>query len=144
MANNVTNLSAFFATEMEQISNEFVVVTERAKDAEGNPIPWEIRALPNKEIKTIRKECTTVKRNKKGVPQEEFDATKFEMKLCAACVVFPNLLDAELQDSWGVRTPEELLGKMLLSGEQDVLSQAVMAINGYAMDFEEEVETAKN
>lgn len=141
---NVTNLSAFFATEMEQTANEFVVVTDRAKDADGNPISWEIKAISSKEIKALRRECTTVKRTKKGVPQEDFDAAKFEMKLCAACVVFPNLLDAELQDSWEVRTPEELLGKMLLSGEQDVLSQAVMAINGYDMDFEEEVETAKN
>ena len=141
---NVTNLSAFFANEMEQISNEFVVVTERAKDKNGNPIPWEIRALPNKEIKAIRKESTTVKRDKKKETKEDYGENKGETQLGADCVEFPNLLDAELQDSWDVRTPEELLGKMLLSGEQDTLSQAVMAINGYAMDFEEEVETAKN
>lgn len=141
---NVANLSAFFATSMEQAANEFVAVTDRAKDEKGEPILWEIKAISNERIKAIRKECTVTKRAKRGVPQETFDSNKFELKLCAACVVFPNLNDAELQDSWGVKSAESLLGTMLLSGEQDKLSEAVMAINGYDMDFDEEVDTAKN
>lgn len=144
MSNKVKNLSAFFANSMEQVANEFVEVTDRAKDEDGNPILWEIKPISDDLIKEIRKECTTTKRVKRGVPQEEFDAAKFEKKMCVACVVFPNLNDADLQDSWGVRSGESLLGAMLLSGEQNKLSEAVMAINGYDMDMDDEVETAKN
>lgn len=141
---NVNNLSAFFATSMDSVSNEFVEVTKRAKDKDGNPIPWEIKAIPDDRITQIRKECTTKKKAKRGQYTNELDEGKFNLRLCAACVVFPNLNDAELQDSYGVKSAESLLSAMLVSGELLTLSEAVMKINGYDMDFEEEVDTAKN
>lgn len=141
---NVNNLSAFFASEMEQVANEYVEVTKRAKDSDGNPIPWEIKAISDDLVKTLRKECTTRKKGKRGQYNDEFDDAKFALKLCAACVVFPNLNDVALQDSYGVKSAESLLSTMLVSGELTTLTEAVMKINGYDMDFEDEVETAKN
>ena len=45
-------------------------------------------------------------------------------------VIFPDLKDAALQDSYGVIGAEKLLGKLLLSGEYDALRSAVEEING--------------
>jgi hypothetical protein len=58
--------------------------------------------------------------------------------------VFPNLNDAELQDSYGVKSADELLKKMLLPGEYSEYKAKVMEVNGYDMSMEELVDEAKN
>ena len=64
--------------------------------------------------------------------------------MCVACTVFPNLNDAELQDSYGVKTPDALLKKMLKPGEYTEYKAKVMEVNGYDMSMEELVDEAKN
>lgn len=56
-------------------------------------------------------------------------------------VVFPDLRDTELQDSYGVKKPEELIGKMLLPDEFDKLIDEINAISESADGLEK---TAKN
>lgn len=38
-------LSAFFAQNAEQIPNKKVVISNRFKDEDGNPVEWELKAL---------------------------------------------------------------------------------------------------
>ena len=64
--------------------------------------------------------------------------------MCAACTVYPNLNDAELQDSYGVKSADALLKKMLMPGEYTEYKNRVMEINGYDMSMEELVDEAKN
>ena len=45
-------------------------------------------------------------------------------------MVFPDLKDAALQNSYGVVGAERLLAKLLLAGEYDRLRMAVEEING--------------
>ena len=58
------------------------------------------------------------------------DERRYESMVLAESVVFPDLRDAALQDSYGVAGAERLLGKLLLAGEYDRLRRAVEEING--------------
>ena len=64
--------------------------------------------------------------------------------LCA-CVVEPNLYNAELQDSYSVSTPEELVQEMIDDpGEYQDFVSFVQNFNGFNSNIEDEVEEAKN
>ena len=63
--------------------------------------------------------------------------------MAAACTVFPDLTNAELQDSWGVTKPEDLVGTMLIGGEFDDYITEVFEVNGFK-DEPELVDEAKN
>ena len=112
----------------------------------GKPVEWEIKAIDSDLDEALRKECT--KRvpipGKRGQYNQETDTDKYIGKMCVACTVYPNLNDAELQDSYGVKSGEELLRKMLLPGEYTDLKTKIMEINGYDLSMEELVDEAKN
>ena len=130
------------------VEDEYVeyVASKRFKDKKGNPVPWKIKSVDSDLDEAIRKECT--KRvpvaGKRGQYNQETDTDKYIGKLCVACTVFPNLNDAELQDSYGVKTPDALLKKMLKPGEYTEFKAKVMEVNGYDMSMEELVDEAKN
>ena len=112
----------------------------------GKPVQWEIKAIDSDTDEAIRKECT--KRvpiaGKRGQYNNETDTDKYIGKMCVACTVDPNLNDAELQDSYGVKGADALLKKMLLPGEYTEYKAKVMEVNGYDMSMEELVDEAKN
>lgn len=112
----------------------------------GKPVEWEIKAIDSDLDEAIRKECTkkVPVAGKRGQYTQETDTDKYLGKMCAACTVYPNLNDAELQDSYGVKSADALLKKMLKAGEYTEYKAKVMEINGYDMSMEELVEEAKN
>ena len=64
--------------------------------------------------------------------------------MAAACTVFPNLNDAELQDSYGVMGAEELITEMLdKDGEFQAYVKKCLEVSGYENNAEL-VEEAKN
>lgn len=138
-------LSAFLAQNAVQIENTKMVVSKRFVE-NGKPIEWEIRALDAGEDEDIRKGATRrmLVPGKRNQYQPETDINLYLARMAAACTVFPNLMDAELQDSYKVKTPEDLLRKMLTSGEYAEYLQTVQSLNGYDVTTEELVEEAKN
>lgn len=110
------------------------------------PVEWELKAVSSSLDESIRKECTKKVpiAGKRGQYNQETDTDKYIGKLCVACTVYPNLNDAELQDSYGVKSGDELLKKMLLPGEYTEYKAKVMEVNGYDMSMEELVDEAKN
>lgn len=142
MANNLT---AFLSQNAIAIENTKMVVSKRFVE-NGQPIEWELRALTAGEDEDIRKSATrkVPVPGRRGQNQPETDNNLYLAKMAATCVVFPNLLDAELQDSYNVKTPEDLLRKMLTSGEYAELLQTITLINGYEVSTEELVDEAKN
>ena len=112
----------------------------------GKPVEWELKSIDSELDEQIRKEST--KRvpipGKRGQYNMETDTDKYLAKLCVACTVYPPLNNAELQDSYGVKSGEALLKKMLKSGEYTELKAKVMEINGYDLSMDELVEEAKN
>ena len=138
-------LSAFLAQNAVQIENRKVVASKRYVE-NGKPIEWEIRVLNAGEDEDIRKSATRKipVPGRRGQYQPETDVNLYLAKMAAACTVFPNLFDSELQDSYKVKTPEDLLRKMLTSGEYAEYLQEVQSLNGYDITTEELVEDAKN
>lgn len=142
MAND---LRAFMANNIEKDELTEIVVTKRIK-VKGEPVKWKIRTLTSFEDERIRKECTRKvpvqgKRNQR-VP--ETDINEYIGKMVAACVVYPDLNDAELQNSYGVMSASDLLKTMLKPGEYSELTTKVQEINGFDVTMEELVDEAKN
>ena len=66
-------------------------------------------------------------------------------RMLVKSVVVPDLYDAQLQDSYGVNTPEELLMAMVDDpGEYNDLAAWVQKFQGFNVLFSDKVEEAKN
>lgn len=143
MANTLT---AFLSQNAVAIENTKVVVSKRFIDENKKPIQWEVRALTAGEDEDIRKGATrkVPVPGRRGQTQPETNVELYLARMAAACTVYPNLMDAELQDSYKVKTPEDLLRNMLTSGEYAEYLQVVQSLNGYDLTTEELVEEAKN
>lgn len=141
------SLSAFLAQNAAKIENVKFIASERFTDENGNPIEWEIRAITSKEDKQLKAKCTQVVsyRTKYGQDKrKETDNTKYLSALAVACTVYPNLNDAELQDSYGVMGAEALLETMLSPGEYTDYIIKVQEVCGFDTDVVELVDEAKN
>lgn len=140
------NLSAFLAQNALQVENIKHVVSKRFVDEKGNSIPWEIQCITSSEDEALRKACTKKVQvpGKKGQFTQETDYNLYLGKLAAKCTVFPNLNDAELQNSYGVMGDDALLKLMLKPGEYADYLTKIQEINGFDVTFEEAVDEAKN
>lgn len=98
--------------------------------------------LDSEEVSRIRKACTNIV----GVGKKVVvDNERFNRMFAAGCTVFPNLHDKELQDSYGVFEPEQLIVKLLkIDAEYQAYVQKALEISGYGQSDEELVEVAKN
>lgn len=141
----MSKFAAFMANNTTQIPNKRVVVSSRFVDEAGKPIEFEIRALPATEYDDIQRRCmvNVPVPGQKNVYTREVDQLKLTATMLAACVVYPALDDAELQDSYGVRTAEDLLRTMLYTAEYNTLAEAVMELNKNET-MGEMVQAAKN
>ena len=139
------SLKGFFKENVAVVENEKVVISERFKDENGNPLKWEIRTITNAEDDKLREKNTKQEKIKKNVYIPKFDYNSYLSDLIISCVVFPNLKDKELQDSYGVMGEGDLLSAMLLPGEYNALAEEVNNICGFNRDImEEKIEEAKN
>ncbi|AZK48790.1 phage tail assembly chaperone [Paenibacillus lentus] len=159
----MSNLSAFLSQNALQDENIRYVASKRFVepvidgetgeqkiDKEGRPvtkpIEWEICCITSEEDEAIRKSCT----RKVPIPgkrnqfTQETDYNKYLGKLAARCTVYPNLNDAELQNSYGVMGNDALLKKMLKPGEYADYLAKIQEVNGFEMTMEEMVDEAKN
>lgn len=141
------SLSAFLAQNAAKVENVKYVASERFLDKNGEPIEWEIRAITSKEDKQLKAKCTDIVtyRTKYGQDKrKETNNPKYLSALAVACTVYPNLNDAELQDSYGVMGAEALLETMLTPGEYTDYTIKVQQVCGFETDVVELVEEAKN
>lgn len=141
----MSDFSVFMAGNVAE--NEIVeYVASKRFAVKGKPVKWQLKAVDSELDEAIRKECTkkVPLAGKRGQYTMETDTDKYIGKLCVACTVYPNLNDAELQDSYGVKSGDALLKKMLKAGEYTEYKAKVMEVNGYDMDMEDLVDEAKN
>lgn len=141
------SLSAFFAENIIQTENQKVVVSKRIIDPKTKqPIEWEIKGITSDEDENLRKQCTrqVPMAGQKGRFTVETDYDKYLGLLASKCTVFPDLNNAELQDSYKVKNPDLLLKKMLNAGEYANFMAKIQAINGFDVAFDELVDEAKN
>lgn len=141
----MSKFSAFLAGNVAPIGNKKVVVSNRFKDENGNPVEWEIRAITCEENEELQRRAmvSVPVAGQRGAYAREMDQIKYTGLLLAASVVFPDLNNAELQDSYGVKTPEALLKKMLYPREESLLATEVMNFSQLE-DLNDAVKDAKN
>lgn len=141
----MSKYTAFMAGAVQKIENKKVVVSNRFKDEKGKPIPFEIKALSADENDELQRRCmvNVPVPGQRGQYTRELDQIKYTAMLLTESVVYPDLNEAELQDSYGVRGAESLLRKMLYTGEYNKLAQEVMALSNIEV-LSDLVEEAKN
>ncbi len=122
-------------------------VTKSLCDEKGTPLEWEFKHISSKENEEIRESCTVdiPVTGKPNMYRPKLKSSLYIRKMISASVVMPDLYDSELQDSYGVKTPEDLLMAMVDDpGEYNELAAFVQNFQGFNVSFEDKVEEAKN
>ncbi len=141
------NLSLFMKQNKKIQENVKFAVTKSLLDENGEPLEWEIRPLSTKENQIIREDCTieVPVAGKKGLFRPKVNTNKYLSKLVAASIVYPDLYNKELQDSYGVMSPEELLQEMVdNAGEYNSLVEFIQKVSGFDISLSDKVDEAKN
>lgn len=99
-----------------------------------------LKALRDDEIEAIQEQCTHTMRDRRGRVTREFDSQKFARRLIVAASVKPNWGAPELMRKFEASTPDQVVRRLLLAGEIDMLSDAILDLSGY----EEGIEELKN
>lgn len=143
----MSKFNAFMKANKVVKENVRRVATTSIVDENGKSPEWEFRHITTKENKELRE------KNIKEVPipgkfgafRQRINGEAYVLDMIVASTVTPNLYDAELQDSYGVSTPEDLLMAMLDNpGEYDDLAAFIQKYNGYNKEINEKIEEAKN
>lgn len=143
----MSKFAKFMKSNKTVKENEFHAVTKSLRDENGMPLEWEFRHITSKENEKIRESCMTEVpvTGKPNMYRPKFHSGKYIQKMLVASIVSPDLYDSELQDSYGVKTPEDLLMEMVDDpGEYSELSAYVQQFQGFNVSFDDKVEEAKN
>ena len=121
------SLNGFFKSNAKSLPDVKVVVSERFTDEDGTPIEWVLHPISTKRVEEITKRNTktTIKNGKK---ESTINEENLNAELLEAVVLYPSLNDAELQDSYGVSSANELLSVMLYPGETQILTNALQEV----------------
>ena len=106
----------FYRENRKDRAEKEIILTERLTN-DGGQMLFRIRPMSQWENEDIWRRCGE-------------DEKRYEGMVLAESVVFPDLKDAALQNSYGVVGAERLLMKLLMAGEYDCLKKAVEEING--------------
>lgn len=108
-----------------------VIVSERFKGEDGKVLPFKIKVIDQDENDRLINASTTTRRQKNGQVTKELSSTMYSRRLILACVVTPDLKDAELCEYYKCIDPLDVPGKMLSSGEYGTLIDAINELNGF-------------
>lgn len=143
----MSKFAKFMKTNKTEKENGFYPATKSLCDENGNPLEWEFRHITSRKNEEIRESCTVEVpvTGKSNMYRQRLKSGLYIQKMIAASVVVPDLLDEELQNSYGVITPEDLLMAMVDDpGEYNELAAFVQKFQGFNVSFEEKVDEAKN
>jgi hypothetical protein len=142
----MSDVSRFFKQHKTVKANAFYAATKSLCDEDGKPLEWEIRPISSKENDLLQ-EQSMIDVPVTGKPKQstrQLKPTLYAKKLIAASVVYPDLLNAELQDSYGVNRAEDLVQAIVdLAGEWNAFLNFINELNGFA-PIQEDIDEAKN
>lgn len=121
------SLNGFFKSNAKSLPDVKVVVSERFINEDGSPIEWVLHPISTKRVEEITKRNTKTA-IKNGKKESTVNEENLNAELLEAVVLYPSLNDAELQDSYGVSSANELLSVMLYPGETQVLTNALQEV----------------
>lgn len=126
--------------------NERYAPTTSLQDENGKPLEWEFKQISSKENEALRDACT-IEVPIKGKPnlfRPKVKTDEYLAKMIVAATVYPDLYDKELQDSYGVMTPEDLLYALVdNAGEYQNLQSWMQNYQGFKT-LDDKVKEAKN
>lgn len=143
----MSNLSKFLKQNKKIRENTSFPATKSITDEDGKALEWTLRPLTTKMNEDIREDCTLEipVDKKRHMYRQKLNTSKYGTKLIVASVIEPDLNNAELQDSYGVKTPEELVQEMIDDpGEFAEFQKFIQEFNGFTEKDEDKVEEAKN
>ena len=142
----MSGLSSFLRQNVLDNENVKYIASKRFVDENGAPIEWEICSITSEEDEAIRKACTRKVQipGKKNQYTPETDYNAYLGKLAARCTVYPDLHNAELQNSYGCMGEDTLLKTMLKPGEYADYLAKIQEVNGFDVTMEDMVDEAKN
>ena len=145
--NTMSNFTRFMKENKKVEGYGKYAPTKSLTDDKGNPLEFEFRHISSRENEELRDSCT-VDVQVKGKPnafRPRFNASRYMTKLVAASTVVPDLYNKELQDSYGVMSPEDLLLALVDNpGEYNALEEWVQKFQGFDKTLEDKVAEAKN
>ena len=139
------DLKYFFKDNQKKQENVTYAATKSLCDEEGKPLMWEFRQISAEEMEEIQETYTTDVpiAGKPGAYRPKANAAKINRAMVCASCVSPDLYNADLLESYGVHTPEELLPELVRApGEYTDLVAFVSRLNGFNM--QEDVKNLKN
>ena len=141
------SISKFLKQNKKVKENVKYKVSEAFTDENGEVLEWELKHITARENQELQEDASyeVPVKGKPGMTSTKLNAQKYVHSLLVKSVVFPDLYDKDLQDSYGVMTPEDLLYAMIDdAGEYTRFSAYVQEINGFNKGLAEKVEDAKN
>ena len=143
----MSNFTRFMKQNKKVRANEKYAPTKSLTDEKGDPLEFEFRHITSKENEDLRDSCT-VDVPVKGKPnmfRPRFNPSSYMTKRVAASIVVPDLYNKELQDSYGVMSPEDLLLALVDDpGEYNALEEWVQKFQGFDKTLDDKVEEVKN
>lgn len=143
----MSEFSRFLKKNKIAQKNEKYAPTKSLTDENGKPLEFEFRHISSKENDSLQDSCTidVPVKGKPNMTKPKLDSSQYIAKLIAESVVYPDLYNTELQDSYGVKTPVGLLYEMVDNpGEYQDLCVWVQKFQGFNTGIDDKVEEAKN
>ena len=142
----MSNLRLFMKANKKTKENKKYAATQSLTDENGKALEWEFKHITSKENEDLRDECTTEVpvTGKFGMYRNKTNTGRYVRKLIVSSVVYPDLDDPELQDSYGVMCAEDLLMELVDNpGEYAELAKFVQEMQGFKT-LQEDVDEIKN
>lgn len=143
----MSEFSRFMKSNKIARENEKFSPTDSLMDEKGNSLEWEFKHISSKEDESLRESCTMEVQvtGKPNLFRPKMNSSKYMSKMIVASTVSPDLYDVELQDSYGVKTPEELVYAMVDdAGEYQGFMSWIQKFQGFTKTLDDKVEEAKN
>lgn len=128
----MSNLSAFLKPAYTERKIE-LILGDRFKDENGNPVPVVMKSLTQEQLNAIAKRSTHEK-TVNGKTFVDVDATEHLNRCLIASIVFPDLTDRELCNAYGTEDPVLLPPRLFLVDEYEKLAKAFAKLNGLKED----------
>lgn len=100
-------------------------------------IPITLKALTEKEISKLKKECTKEKKLRGGRREKELDDDEFNIALIEKATIVPDFNDSELLKKMKISSGREIIRRKFLAGEISALGENILEISGFDAELEE-------
>lgn len=143
----MSKFSKFMKQNKVKKENEEYAPTKSMLGSDGKPLRWEFRHMTSKQNDELRDKCSIDVQitGKPNMFRQKLKTSEYLANMVVESTVVPDLYDAELQDSYGVKTPTDLVYAMVDDpGEYAELLEWVQKFNGFDETIENKTDQAKN